>query len=183
MQFRRKILLEQLFRYKNENPCESLIVDRFVSLLSATEGCFYRNCFPGHITGSAWLVNASRTHVLLTHHRKLNMWLQLGGHADGNENPMDVALREAYEESGLSEIVPFQQDVFDVDIHEIPAHRGEPTHEHFDIRFALICSESDTYVVSDESHDLAWVEISKINDYTQEPSMLRMAEKWMRNLD
>ena len=87
--------------------------------------CFDRTCRPGHITAAAWILSADRRRSLLTHHRKLDRWLQLGGHADGQWHVEEVALREAREESGLTrfDIVPIDGVLmpFDVDVHEIPA--------------------------------------------------------------
>ncbi|MDT8408427.1 MAG: nucleoside triphosphate hydrolase, partial [Wenzhouxiangellaceae bacterium] len=76
-------LLSQLESYRQTFDNEGEIVDRFRALLEGHPQCFERDCWAGHITGSAWLVDPSGSEVLLTHHRKLNRWLQLGGHSDG----------------------------------------------------------------------------------------------------
>src|SRR5215510_11521790 len=89
--------------------------------VAANPNCFERSLQIGHVTGSAWIVDLDRTHALLTHHRKLNKWLQLGGHADGDPDILRVALREAREESNLDAIRPVSENIFDVDIHVIPA--------------------------------------------------------------
>jgi len=95
-------LLERFDTYAQQYPDELSEVNRFRELLTEEPCCFERDCWRGHITGSAWLVNGAGTHVLLTHHRKLKMWLQLGGHSDGDPDTASVALREATEESGLT---------------------------------------------------------------------------------
>ncbi|MCZ6854021.1 MAG: NUDIX hydrolase [Gammaproteobacteria bacterium] len=172
-------LLNLLEVYERTYPEESDTVQRFEEFARNHERCFERDCWAGHVTGSAWLVNASASHVLLTHHRKLDKWLQLGGHSDGDCDPLAVALREAEEESGLAVLV-LQTEVFDLDIHEIPARNADPAHFHFDLRFALQTRTSDDYRVSHESHALQWVAVADISHYTREPSMLRMAEKWRR---
>ena len=154
-------------------------INRFLSLLD-NAGAFERNHFTtGHITASAWLVDGTKERVLLTHHAKLNKWLQLGGHTDGNEDTLASALREAREESGLNSIEALSDAIFDVDIHLIPARGSEPAHEHFDVRYAFICKGNTRYQVSNESHDLRWVEIKDIQSFTQEQSMLRMAQRWL----
>lgn len=168
----------RLHGYKSE-PVDKEKIPRFLSLLEE-EHAFQRNHFiPGHITASAWLVDETKQRVLLTHHAKLDKWLQLGGHTDGNEDTVASALREAYEESGLEKIEVVSTEIFDVDIHLIPARKTEPAHEHFDIRYAFICRGDPTYRVSDESHDLRWVPIKDIRTITQEESMLRMADRWL----
>src|SRR6056297_1200916 len=129
-------LSKALEDYCSTYPDEVTVVDRFRSLLSDRTGCFERSNFqPGHVTGSAWLVDDSGENVLLTHHRKLDAWLQLGGHSDGDPDTAAVARREAEEESGLAvELV--SRDILDVDVHEIPARKSDPAHFHFDVRFA-----------------------------------------------
>ena len=171
-------LIGLLDDYLGQWPAESAVVERFREFVGTEERCFERDCWAGHVTGSAWLVNAARTHVLLTHHRKLGRWLQLGGHSDGEPDSLQVALREAREESGLA-VEPLSSRIFDLDVHAIPARRGDPAHHHFDVRYALRADLGQDFVVSGESLDLAWVEITEIAAYTQEESMLRMRDKWL----
>lgn len=153
------------------------MVTRFRELVTAHEDCFERTCLPGHITGSAWLVDDTGSRVLLTHHRKLDRWLQLGGHSDGEPDTLAAARREAEEESGLK--VEALDDVpLDLDVHEIPARGTEPRHDHYDVRFVFRVVGSADFVVSDESHDLAWVPIDELTSYTDEESVLRLARKY-----
>ncbi len=174
----RNDLLLKLADYASAWPEEQGTTRRFITFVEAHPDCFERHLSIGHVTGSAWVVNQAGTHVLLTHHKKLNMWLQLGGHADGNSNILEAALREVQEESGLKAFDPVSNPIFDVDIHRIPEHKSTPEHDHHDIRFAVRAVGSDDYIVSDESHDLAWVEIDQLAEFTTEESMLRMAAKW-----
>lgn len=158
---------------------DQALAERIKKFVRANVDCFKRSNKEGHITGSAWLVNSAGTHVLLTHHKKLNLWLQLGGHSDGDPNPLSVALREAKEESGLRDLVPLSEEVFDVDVHRIPAYQNEPAHDHHDIRFALKNTAEEPLRLSHESHELRWVEISRLETLTQEESILRMKNKWL----
>ena len=114
------------------------------------------------------------------HHAKLNKWVQPGGHADGEENILNVALREAEEETGLTKLNP-KQNIFDVDIHLIPARKDFPEHFHYDIRFLVEANEEDEIIVSDESHDVKWISLSELEDFTKERSVLRMKDKLMTN--
>lgn len=141
--------------------------------------CFERELEVGHVTGSAWLVDPPGERVLLTHHRKLNRWLQLGGHADGDGDILRVALKEAQEESGLSEIEVIDAAIFDLDVHEIPSRPAEPAHFHYDVRFALCALSPEGFQASPESNSLAWIEIAELERFTQERSMLRMRDKWL----
>jgi 8-oxo-dGTP pyrophosphatase MutT (NUDIX family) len=115
--------------------------------------------------------------VLLLHHGKLNRWLQPGGHADGDFDLARVALRETEEESGLTRLRLIQSEIFDLDIHEIPPRGTEPAHLHFDVRYLIIADSAERLVLSDESHAVEWVELSRLNEYTTESSVLRMARK------
>jgi 8-oxo-dGTP pyrophosphatase MutT (NUDIX family) len=159
-----------------------VVVDRFQEFIDAHSRCFERDCLPGHVTGSAWLVNGRRDRVLLTHHRKLGRWLQVGGHSDGETDLLRVAVKEAEEESGLSAL-PLAAHIFDLDIHEIPARGREPTHLHYDVRFALQTMSGEVFQVSDESYALAWAPVRDLGEYTREESMLRMARKWLVDSD
>ena len=170
-------LLEALQDYLLRFPPERAVVERMMDFLIREPGCFERTTLEGHFTGSAWIVHPTGDKVLLTHHRKLNKWLQLGGHADGVENLLNVAISEAKEESGIHEFEVIETSIFDVDIHVIPARKSDPEHLHYDVRFVLRATE-DQYIISDESHDLAWVAVNDIVSLTSEESMLRMANKW-----
>lgn len=174
----RRPLLQLLADYAAAHPEEAARTTRFVDFVERHSDCFERSLTVGHLTGASWLVDSTGTRVLLTHHRKLGRWLQLGGHADGDPDILAVALREAYEESGLARIEVLTPTIFDLDIHTIPARGREPAHEHFDVRFVMQAIGSDDYRVSEESHDLAWVPIDALDRYTDEDSMLRMARKW-----
>ncbi len=175
----RNSLLSLIVRYQEKHPEESESILRLTTFIKAYIKCFDRTLPIGHLTGSAWLINADQSKVLLTHHRKLNRWLQLGGHADGEPDLLSVALREAFEESGLETIVPIKKEIFDIDIHLIPERKDEAAHHHYDVRFALQSVGSDLFKVSEESHDLSWILIAALEKKTDEVSILRMKEKWL----
>jgi len=117
----RNPLRQLLASYPIIYPDDKTHLKRVEAFVEKYPRCFERNLAIGHITGSAWIVSPDRLHVLMTHHKKLNRWLQLGGHADGNPDVFTVALREAQEESGLKRIKPLAQQIFDIDVHPIPA--------------------------------------------------------------
>jgi len=159
------------------DPHESAMTAAIILFVEEHADCFLRSCLTGHLTGSAWIVDPARTRTLLTHHRKLGKWLQLGGHADGETDLLAVALREAREESGLTRLRPVASAPFDVDRHEIPARPGVPAHWHLDLRFLVEGDPAEPLVVSDESHDLAWVDLQRVAALNPEESMLRMVRK------
>lgn len=171
-------LLEQLAEYGLRHPDEAGVVGRFVEFVRDEVGCFERSLERGHVTGSAWVVNGDGSEVLLTHHRKLDRWLQLGGHADGVSDVLAVAMTEAREESGLGDFTQVGEGIFDLDIHPIPARVGEAEHLHYDVRYVLRAGGCTEYTVSDESHDLRWVRAGEVEGLTGEESMMRMVRKW-----
>ena len=162
--------------YQVRYPEETAVVERISSFVDANTDCFSRELAVGHITGSAWILDSTGTRALLTHHKKLNIWVQLGGHADGDSNVEQVAYREAIEESGLDGLQFVDQELFDIDIHQIPSRGHEAAHYHYDCRF-LFRAIDDHYSVSDESHDLLWVPLDDMCSVTTEPSIMRMVDK------
>lgn len=165
--------------YARRWPAEAATAAEFIVLLSDAEDPFVRARLAGHFTASAWLVNAAGTHLLMTHHRKLDRWLQLGGHADGDPDLAAVALKEAEEESGLSGMI-VEPEIFDLDRHWIPERGDVPGHWHYDARYVVRTTSGEDYIVGDESHDLAWRQIAPMaDDSATEPSIARMARKWL----
>ena len=176
-------LVTQLEKYRAANGAQSDTVDRFIAFLQRNGlQSFDRSLAEGHVTASCWLINRSQTHVLLTHHRKLNNWIQPGGHADGECDLVKVALTEAYEESGIEKIRVLSRNIFDIDQHVIPARKNEAEHFHYDFRFPMKSAERDNYIVSEESYDLNWVEITRLADRISDESVLRMGQKWLSRL-
>lgn len=170
-------LLQKLSAYAPADPHEQKMLRQIIEFVQTHSDCFERTLSVGHITASALIVNSRRTHTLLTHHHKLEKWLQLGGHSDGDPDPLSVALREAEEESGLKKVTPVSEAVFDVDVHPIPARKHEPDHFHYDIRFLFEADDAEPLTISSESKDLAWVPLNEIEKYTTEESILRMVRK------
>jgi len=165
--------------YAQAFPDEIDVVGAFRELASTDANAARRERQAGHLTGSAWLVTADGERVLLTHHRKLDRWLQLGGHADGDADLARVALREAEEESGLLDL-EVETIVFDLDRHRIPARGDEPEHWHYDVRFVVRARGSEAFVVGEESHALAWRDVAEIaRDDAADVSLRRMARKWL----
>lgn len=172
-------LAAALADYRARHPEEGATAARFAAFLASDAAVFERSHATGHFTGSAWLASADGARVLLTHHRKLGRWLQLGGHADGDADLARVALREAEEESGLRDLV-VEPAIFDLDAHVIPARGDEPEHWHYDVRFVVRANGSEAFAISEESLALAWKSIREIAaDAQADVSLRRMAGKWI----
>lgn len=170
----RNKLLHLLAGYQSRHPAED--VTRFRRFVERQPRCFERDCFDdGHITSSAVVLSADASALLMTLHAKLGKWLQLGGHADGETDPLAVACREAREESGLA-AEPIVADAVDVDIHAIPAGATDPAHLHYDLRF-LLRAEPGPLTVTHESVALEWVPLDAVGSVTREESILRLVAK------
>lgn len=136
-----------------------------------------RSTLEGHITSSAWVMDSSKSFALLLHHAKLDCWLQPGGHLDdSDDSPAAGALREAKEETGLSALQLADKNIFDVDVHHIPARGAEPAHLHYDLRYLIISTDS-AVTISDESLGARWIAVDQLARPPFERSISRMAEK------
>ena len=151
---------------------------RMIILLDSDAACFSRTAFPAHFTGSALIVSADGSRALLHHHRKLDRWLQFGGHCDGDENILRVAQREALEESGIAGLIVASARPFDLDIHEIPARQEEPAHWHYDVRYVLIAPENAVHIASAESKELRWFTAAEMERLPLDGGLQRMLRKW-----
>jgi 8-oxo-dGTP pyrophosphatase MutT (NUDIX family) len=173
----RRTLLAELEAYRPADDRERAMLEQLRAFVLAEPACFERTTAAGHITGSAWVVDPTASFALLTHHRKLDRWLQFGGHADGDPNVRNVALREALEESGVAALRFASGSIYDVDVHEIPARGDEPAHLHYDVRYAFFADRSEQPSVSAESHDVAWVALADIELLRIDDSVRRLIAK------
>jgi 8-oxo-dGTP pyrophosphatase MutT (NUDIX family) len=165
--------------YETDAPDQITEKSRFAAFAASSPDVYLRTHATGHFTASCWLLSGDGQRVLLTHHKKLARWLQLGGHADGDTDLVAVALREAIEESGLQDLA-IEPAIFDLDAHQIPARPDTPAHIHWDVRFVLFARGSEAFAVSDESHALAWRDVRQIaHDESADHSLRRMAQKWL----
>ena len=142
---------------------------------------FHRENKFGHVTSSGIVIDTNWEKVVLGHHKKLNKWLPLGGHNDGSSDCLATARREVEEESGLTstQIVQLEsapQLPIDIEVFTIPSRSGEPSHYHFDFMYLFI-SDQRELVVSEESYELAWVDLDRLEDYNSEPALVALREK------
>jgi len=175
----RQELLNYLQQHQTRFMDEAGYLSRAISFVEAHPDCFQRGLWPAHVTGSSWVVSPDREQVLLMHHKKHDQWFQPGGHADGDADIVRVALRETVEETGLdsSHVKLQSMDVFDVDIHGIPAIGNEPQHQHIDIRFLIEIDNHIPVPGNDESHQVLWVNLQEVTRYNNNRSTYRMLEK------
>lgn len=178
----RRELLERLDAHRTRFMEELGYLARSRAFIRTHPDCFRSDLWPGHVTGSAWVVNPRRDRVLLLHHRKHDQWFQPGGHADGDGDILRVSLRETAEETGLdpAHIRLVDDALFDVDIHSIPASAHDPAHEHIDIRFLVEMDDDLPIPGNDESHQVRWVPLAQVARFNNNLSTHRMLEKTRR---
>jgi len=175
----RQNLIDLLERYKPVNQQEMHSKLNMLDFINSNSACFERSNTEGHITASAWLLNNDLSQVLLLHHAKLDVWCQLGGHCDGEADVLSVAIKEAQEESGINNIVPVNREIFDLDIHPIPAMRGDLPHYHYDVRFLLKVNSDEQVIGNNESKAIRWFGQQQELLPTNAESVLRMFRKWL----
>jgi 8-oxo-dGTP pyrophosphatase MutT (NUDIX family) len=178
----RQEFLNLLNNYQTRFMEEAAYLNRALEFVAEHPNCFDRSLRPAHVTGSAWVVNPARTHALMLHHRKHDQWFQPGGHADGDADILRVALRETSEETGIEpdQIRLLHGNIFDLDIHAIPAIGDIQRHEHIDVRFLLEIDDELPIPGNDESHEILWVPLARVSRYNNNRSTYRMVEKTRR---
>ena len=162
--------------YEARDSAQAAFRDEMLAFIGANpEDAHKRSCLTGHLTASCLLLDHSEERALLTHHAKLERWLQLGGHVDGDANLPAAAWREGTEESGINDI-ELDPAPFDLDIHSIPAHGDEPEHLHLDVRFLGRAPMGAVDVVSEESIELGWFRPDDLADLNTDPSVVLLFE-------
>jgi 8-oxo-dGTP pyrophosphatase MutT (NUDIX family) len=174
---KRNSLLSLLAAYAPENGTEKEMYLDTIEFVKKYPDCFERTLQIGHVTASGLVLSPDGNSVLLMHHQKLGRWLQPGGHCDGDPDTEAVARKEIWEETGIQQLGLLQKGIFDVDIHLIPERKGLPAHNHYDIRFAFKAAEGQSIIVNDESLDVQWIPLGKVQELNDSESVVRMIRK------
>jgi 8-oxo-dGTP pyrophosphatase MutT (NUDIX family) len=153
-------VLDLLGRYRPRDEAEAADVERVRALAAATDDPWARS-LPLHITASALIVHPASGRVLLRWHQRQQAWLQVGGHGDpGETEALAIALREAREESGLTDLAPWPDaELRQVTIVPVPANSREPAHEHADVRFLLATQEPEAARAESPDAPLRWLPV------------------------
>jgi len=179
MILRQAALLAQLRDYTPADALETRHHAAMIDLLAGDGDPFSRGHFqPGHVTASLFILDRAGQRLLLHHHRRLDRWLQMGGHVEAGEDPRTAALREGEEESGLQDLQLAVDGIFDLDVHLIPAGKGEPGHRHFDVRYLALTSAPGSILIDPrESKELVWVPLESAAERMNEAASRRVIAK------
>jgi len=168
----RPALAALIDRYQPEGDAETADIRRVRALLE-TAGDPYRRDLPLHVTASALIVHPPTGRVLLRWHQRQQAWLQVGGHGDpGETDPLVIVAREAEEETGLADLVPWPDGAIrHVVIVSVPPGKGEPAHEHADVRFFMATGTPDAIRPESAQAQLRWLTLPAARDTTSEPNL------------
>lgn len=158
----------------SSSPESDLSRGKILEFLNHHNDALYRTCVEGHLTGSAMIVENSYERVLVMLHKKLGIWLQPGGHADGEGYLSNVAFREAFEETGIDNLALWPTAI-DCDVHRIPEFGDEREHFHFDLTYLLLAPEEAVIKRNHESTDMRWVTLEELEVLTGEERLQRIA--------
>ncbi len=171
---------DALLAYRPDDAREQEFRERLLALLDSEEPTSRAQFEPGHLTASAFVLSPDARAVLLILHKKLGIWVQPGGHIEPVDTSLEAAARrELAEEVGLSLPPSARAQIFDLDVHAIPARPSEPAHEHFDVRYCFR-APSREILPSQEVAGARWAELEKLDQLTHDESVLRAARKLAR---
>lgn len=167
--------LQEIVDFIPSCPQEAADKAAFIDFVKNNENCLSRENLGGHVTVSSWIVNADRTRVLFCYHNIYKSWSWVGGHADGNEDLLAVAVKEAREETG-ADVFPLTEDIFSLEILPVAGHirKGKyvPSHVHYNVTYLVEADENERLsVCEDENSAVAWIDIDEIAE--------KSTEQWM----
>lgn len=173
------LIISQIENYLIKYPNDTHAI-KTLDFVKSTNNFWKREHLEGHLTASAWVLSVDKTQVLMTHHKSLDNWFQLGGHIETEDKTVfDAAIREILEESGLEPVKSISCEIFDIDVHWIPENKkGVPGHFHYDVRYLFFADASQPILFdANESNEVCWVPIASIDEKSTQESVLRMVRK------
>ena len=178
----RQDLINQLQSYQSFNEQEEADRQVMLELLQTSDDIFYRTNLLAHFTASAWVLNKAHTHVLMAFHNIYQTYAWLGGHADGEEDLLSVALREVTEESGIHTVKPITEGIYSLETIEVNGHEKNgkyvPSHLHLNVTYLLEADDTESlHVKQDENSAVNWFPIDQVFDVIDEPWMVERIYK------
>ena len=177
-------VLELLRHYRPKDQGERADAERSAALAEVSDNPWSRS-LPLHLTASALIVHPDSGRVLLRWHQRQQAWLQVGGHGDpGETDALAIAVREAGEETGLADLAAWPDGALrQVVIVPVPAARGEPAHEHADLRFVLATQSPESITAESPDAALRWLSVGAARELTSEDNLREMLARLQRLLD
>ena len=178
----RQDLINQLQSYQSFNEQEEADRQVMLELLQTSDNIFYRTNLLAHFTASAWVLNKAHTHVLMAFHNIYQTYAWLGGHADGEEDLLSVALREVKEESGIQTVKPITEGIYSLETIEVNGHEKKgkyvPSHLHLNVTYLLEADDTESlHIKQDENSAVSWFPIDQVLDVVDEPWMVERIYK------
>lgn len=175
-------LLREIEKYEPYNEQEARDKNVMLGFLKNQKNILTRENEIAHFTASAWVLNENRNKVLMIYHNIYDSWSWTGGHADGEENLLGVAIKEVKEETGLTKVRPIQKDIFSLEILTVEGHlkneKYVPSHLHINCTYLLEASEEEELSINpDENQGVCWMDIEICTKVSKEPSMQKIYSK------
>ena len=184
-------LTEQIYAYQPWNEQEERDKEMILQMLETKDNIFTRENRLAHMTASAWIVNPEKTKVLMAYHNIYQSWSWLGGHADGEQDLLKVALKEVKEESGICHVTPVSEQIYSLEVLTVDGHvkRGAyvSSHLHLNVTYLLAAQETDElHIKEDENSNVGWFSLedavaASTETWFQEHVYRKLNEK-LRNL-
>ena len=163
--------------YVPYNEQEKKDKELILNAISNYNNILDRECSIAHITSSGYIVNKSRTKVLMIYHNIYQSWAWTGGHADGDCDLLHVAIKEAQEETGLTNVTAVTNDILGLDVLNVNGHiknnKYVSSHLHLSVAYLLEANEEDELIVNEEeTNGVQWIPIDKLDTYCSEPYII-----------
>lgn len=180
-------LIDEIRNYKPFNEQEEQDKKVALDYITTFPNILTRENEFAHMTASSWIVNRDRTKVLMIYHNIYKSWAWTGGHADGEENMRDVAIREAMEETGIKNVKPIQEGIFSLELLCVNGHvkRGKyvSSHIHINVTYLLEADDSETLAIKeDENSGVRWIAIEDAVEISNEENMREVYTKLNKKL-
>ena len=179
--------INSIKEYIPYNEQEEKDKEVFIKCINMFDDILIRNNEIAHITSSAFIVNKDKDKVLMVYHNINNSWSWVGGHADGEEDLLYVAMKEAKEETGIKNVSPVSDNILSMDILPVLGHirKGKyvPPHLHLSVAYLLEANENEQLIIKpDENSGVQWIPVDKIDTYSNEPHMVKVYNKIVSKL-
>lgn len=181
-------LRKEIENYLPYNCEEKQDKEIMIKYMDTFDDVLTRNNEIGHFTSSCWIVNKEKTKVLMIYHNIYDSWAWTGGHADGDEDLLRVAIKEAKEETGLKNVIPLSDEIFSLEVLGVDGHikngKYVSSHMHLNITYLLCADENEaTHIKHDENSGVKWFELDRAVEVSNEPYMKKIYSKLNKKLE